>query len=372
MLDTVDTRLKVLRYIAEGGPGTRIEPVASDTARVGHHYPEISKALGIKPGEELSLLESLAETGCLARELVDKVDICPYCLHDNLRLRRLCPHCRSSLIIKKEVLHHFRCGWAGVEDDAIKGMDLVCPKCKTHLQHIGVDYERASQSYYCTTCRKIFAQPLEEFLSLVCGRQIPKDGTMIHPIFVYSLTSVGMEAAIRQSFEDVPLVKGIIQRDLNLYTRNYIERRLSELINRYARYKAGFSAALISIDQYDTCLRARGHVVALDMVKVLSSVLRGETRGVDIAGLFDDSTFILLLPQTSHKGAAVFAKRYAGRIRDMKELALDGPVTVSIAIAGCPEDGEDSESILSGLGARLDQCKVKRGNTIQGPGQATG
>ena len=369
--NTQEHRLEVLTYLAGRGADARLEPAASNTARIGYTYPEISEILGCKPGDEVAMLEFLADAGCLERELFDKIDLCPFCLHSNLRLRRLCPHCRSSLIMKKEVLHHFRCGWIGIEEDTRHGTDLVCPKCKKHMRHIGVDYERASQSYYCTTCQKIFAQPLEEFLSVPCGRQIAKDGTMMQPIFVYTMTPVGAEAADKQSFDGVPVQRGIIESRFSLYTAKYIENRLAELVNRYLRYRAGFSAVLISVDEFSTWVADKGHVVASQLVKRLSSLLKGETRGVDLPGLFDAHTFIVLLPQTNDKGAAVFAQRYLDRVKDIKDPALPEPPSISIAVAACPEDGESVESIVAALTQRLERCITNGGGSMEGPRQGS-
>jgi diguanylate cyclase (GGDEF)-like protein len=365
--NTRENRLRVLTHIADLGLEARIEPVASVDARIGYTYPEVCKTIQCKPGQDLDLLESLAEAGCLSRELLDKVDLCPYCLHGSLRLRRLCPYCRSSLIIRKEVLHHFRCGWVGIEDEAEHGTDLMCPKCKKHLRHIGVDYERASESHYCTTCEKIFAQPLEEFLSIPCGRQIPKDGIMIHPVFVYRMTQNGEEAVAKQSFDGVQLQKGIVEHNYNLYTREYMATRLHELVNRYLRYRAGFSVALVSIDHFSELVRDQGHLEAATAVKLMAAIIKGETRGVDLPGLFDDHTFILLLPQTDYKGAQVFAKRYVERIRGARDASPDAVPSVSVAIAGCPEDGEDAETVMAKLIERIEACQSKGGNTIEGP-----
>jgi diguanylate cyclase (GGDEF)-like protein len=371
LLNTGENRLKVLTYIAGCGREARVEPVISNTARMGYTYPDLCEVLDCSAGQELDLLESLADIGCLAREIHDKVDLCPFCFHSNLRLRRLCPYCRSSLIVKKEVLHHFRCGWVGIEDEVQQGTELVCPKCNKHLRHIGVDYERASESHYCATCQKIFAQPLEEFLSIPCGRQIPKENTMIQPIFVYTITPIGAEAADKQSFEGIPVRKGIIDGEFNLYTLAYVERRIEDLVNRYLRYRAGFSTLLVSVDGFSEWVAEKGLVVASSLVKLLSSILRGESRGVDLPGLYDEHTFIVLLPQTNHKGAAVFARRYLDRVKELRDPDLEEPPTVSIAVAGCPEDGEDAETILAKLTDRLGRCISRGGNDIEGPGQVT-
>ncbi len=366
-LDTEANRLKVLTEIASDSRERRIEPAISKVSRLGFYFPRFAELIGCEPGEEIEILESLADLGCLSRQIYEQVDLCPFCLNSDLRYRRLCPNCRSTLIVKKEVLHHFRCGWVGLEEEAADERALICPKCHKHMRHIGIDYERAAQSYYCTVCKKIFSQPLEQFLSLSCGREVAKDGTMIAPIFAYKLTPVGKDVVNRQSFNGIPTQRGIIETDYNLYTRNYVERRLEELMNRYLRYQVGFSAALISIDQFTRWTSEKGHVVASNAVKLVASVLRGETRGVDLPGLYDEHTFLVLLPQTGHKGAKAFAKRFSQRLTELSVPHLEETPSVSIAVGSCPEDGEDSSSIVTQLIERLKRCQQKGGNTILGP-----
>ena len=367
VIDSSENRLKILIHMARSRATAKTDPLASSRTRVGYYHPAISELIGCEPGEEYCILETLAEMDCVARELADQVDLCPYCLHDNLRLRKLCPHCRSSLIVRKDVLHHFHCGWGGVEEEAINGTDLVCPQCERQLRHLGIDYERTSQSFFCTACRKIFTEPLEEFLSPYCGRHIQKDGTMVHPVFAYSITSTGLEVARRGTFEGVPISRGIIDRDLNIYRREYIDRRLLELVNRYLRYKAGFSLALVSVDGFDEYLASNGHLVAGELMKVLASVLKGETRGVDLPGVYNPSTFLLLLPQTGHKGALVFANRFLRRVRALDESVISEMPTISISISSCPEDGDDLVTIMTQALGRLDECRGEETDAIKAP-----
>ena len=365
IIDSAENRLKILIHMARSRETAKTDPIASSRTRVGYHHPAISELIGCQAGEEYCVLETLAEMDCVARELVDQADLCPYCLHDNLRLRKLCTHCRSSLIVKKDVLHHFHCGWTGVEEEAISGTDLVCPECERQLRHLGVDYERTSQSYFCTACRKIFTEPVEEFLSPHCGRHIPKDGTMVHPVFAYSITSTGLEVARRGTFEGVPISRGIIDRDLNVYRCEYMDRRLLELVNRYLRYKAGFSLALISVDGFEEYLSKNGHLVTGELMKVLASVLKGETRGVDLPGMYNPSTFILLLPQTGHKGAMVFAKRFLQRVRSLDDSVIKTVPPISMAISSCPEDGDDTEAVMAAALKRMEECRKKDGDAVE-------
>jgi diguanylate cyclase (GGDEF)-like protein len=215
--------------------------------------------------------------------------------------------------------------------------------------------------------RRIFTEPVEEFLSPHCGKQIAKDCTMIHPVFAYSITATGLEVARRGTFEGVPISRGIIDRELNVYRCEYITKRFLELVNRYLRYKAGFSLALISVDGFDDYLSRNGHLVSGELMKVLASVLKGETRGVDLPGIKDPSTFMLLLPQTGHKGAMVFARRFLARVRSLDESVIEEMPPLSVCISSCPEDGDDCESIMAEASRRLEECRQEEGDTIKSP-----
>ena len=55
-------------------------------------------------------LQSMAEKGLFrATKFVNKVYLCPACLHSHLLYIKTCPKCGQSSVQTEEVIHHFRC-----------------------------------------------------------------------------------------------------------------------------------------------------------------------------------------------------------------------------------------------------------------------
>ena len=50
-----------------------------------------------------------------------------------------------------------------------------------------------------------------------------------------------------------------------------------------------------------------------------------------------------------------------------KDPNLTEAPTVSMAIAGCPEDGDGVDEITGALTERLERCKSRGGNVVEGP-----
>ena len=97
--------------------------------------------------------QSMVEKGYIRPvQFINKIYLCPKCLHSHLLYIENCPHCHSSDIKSEEVIHHFRCANISPEHTYNFGGQLRCPKCHQLLRHIGVDYDRPSVVYTCSNC----------------------------------------------------------------------------------------------------------------------------------------------------------------------------------------------------------------------------
>lgn len=354
---TEENALKALSSLSKHNESEPLEPAASQTSKTGYYYKTIQEAIGCNQGEEVELLEWLADLDCLTKEVFDQLDLCCFCLSANLRMKRLCPSCHSKSVLRKDVVHHFRCGWTGIEETAREETSLVCPKCHRPMRHFGIDYDRSS-SYYCLECKRIFTQPDEVLICLDCQKQMPKQDTVLMPIYKYKITQRGIEAIKKKSLKGIMIQRGIIEMPYSLYTLRHIEDRIDELVARYHRYQAGFSLAMISANRFEKLRSDKGLAKASQVVRILSSVLVGETRKLDLPGLYDDHTFLVVLPQTGQKGAQVFARRFLSCVRNLPSSEYLKEITIAIAIATCPEDGMDKDSLLEKLQCRLESAKT--------------
>lgn len=359
--------LEVLSSIAKFEKPSDFEPVTNPTSKVGYYYPKIAEAAGCDPGEEIRLLEWLSNLDCLSKEIYDHVDLCPFCLRADLRFKRLCPSCHSKSVVRKDIVHHFRCGWTGLVENAQDETILLCPKCHRQMRHFGIDYDRSS-SYYCMSCNKIFSQPDEVLECNRCSKQVHKEDTILTPIYIYRIIPQGINAVEKGSLSGIIVHEEIIESPYNLYKLTYIENRIKELLMRYHRYQIGFSIVMIRLKKFERLLSEKGLAKASQTVRMISSLVAGEARKIDLPGLYDDHTFIVVLPQTLQKGAQVFAKRVLNCTHNLPLAEYLEKMTIAIATATCPDDGIESETLIEALKSRLARAEAIDGDSIVSDG----
>ena len=124
---------------------------------------------------------------------IDRVHVCPDCGDSHLLFMECCPKCRSSEITQEQMIHHFRCANVSPESTYNYDGQLVCPKCKRVLRHIGVDYDRPATIYNCT-CGSTFLSPSMKVLCTNCSAE--HSPTTLNPVDVweYRLTTAGINA----------------------------------------------------------------------------------------------------------------------------------------------------------------------------------
>lgn len=127
---------------------------------------------------------------------INKIYLCPQCLHSHLLYIENCPHCHSSAIKGEEVIHHFRCANISPEHTYNFGGQLRCPKCHRLLHHIGVDYDRPSMVYSCSNCEHTFLQPRMTAVCATCHNQNDVSELTPYNITSFEITQEGREAIV--------------------------------------------------------------------------------------------------------------------------------------------------------------------------------
>lgn len=130
---------------------------------------------------------------------VEKVHVCPNCGHSHLLFVETCPKCDSSNIHQESIIHHFRCANVSPESTYEHDGQLVCPKCKKELRHIGVDYDRPASMYYCNECGNSFLQSKMRVICSNCRAETSPDKLKVIDVWEYRLTRQGIEAFCNNS-----------------------------------------------------------------------------------------------------------------------------------------------------------------------------
>ncbi|MBQ6965208.1 MAG: hypothetical protein IJP82_05905 [Bacteroidaceae bacterium] len=179
---------------------TILEPKLEVTASTGYVIPvfELFYRMGLyELSDYFVFMQSMTEKGLFrATKFVNKVYLCPTCLHSHILYIRSCPKCGQSSIQTEEVIHHFRCANATPEHTYNFGGQLRCPKCHKILRHIGMDYDRPAIIHTCNTCGNTFIEPKIKTVCTCCHSTHDADELIPQDFNVYEITSEGKQSII--------------------------------------------------------------------------------------------------------------------------------------------------------------------------------
>ena len=147
---------------------TEIKPVYDPEKNCTNCYPIVEKFFDSNVKIE-PILEEIAETGVLVKELHDKMVLCPKCNSHHTTTRYNCPYCNSFNIEKSSLIEHVKCGYMDVEQKFRKEKKLVCPKCGGELNKADFDYKKAGVWCKCNNCEKNFDIPTPSHFCRKCG-----------------------------------------------------------------------------------------------------------------------------------------------------------------------------------------------------------
>jgi diguanylate cyclase (GGDEF)-like protein len=147
-----------------------------------------------------------------------------------------------------------------------------------------------------------------------------------------------------------------------LGNRRFYRDKLAAELERSARYRGHFVVAVFDVDNFKGVNDAWGHVEGDRVLQRLAQIIRASIRKTDLAARWGGEEFIVLMPQTSKRGAAMQAERLRARVE--KELK-DRGVTVSGGIAGYPVDGTDESGLFQFADRALHRAKSEGKNRIR-------
>lgn len=191
--------IRLYRYLISRGV-YRLTPVLNGLSGMGYTIPlfELFFRLGAYSLNEYILFnQSLLEkryTRIVG--FINKIYLCPQCLHSHLLYIENCPRCHSSAIRSEEVIHHFRCANISPEHTYNFGGQLRCPKCHRLLHHIGVDYDRPSVVYSCSNCENTFLQPRMTAVCTTCQNRSDVSALTPYDVSAFEITQEGCEAIV--------------------------------------------------------------------------------------------------------------------------------------------------------------------------------
>jgi diguanylate cyclase (GGDEF)-like protein len=159
-----------------------------------------------------------------------------------------------------------------------------------------------------------------------------------------------------------------------LYGRWYFYERLYAEVARARRYSQPLTLVMAELDGEEALLRSRGPVFRDAVLAAAARLLLASLRDkVDVACRLGAGQFALLLPSTppGPDAAGLVAERVrqrvAGTLLADDGLGALGRHTMSLGVAGYPEDAEDGDELAAAAAEQLAAARAAGGDRVEPP-----
>lgn len=171
--------------------------------------------------------------------------------------------------------------------------------------------------------------------------------------------------ALRETNEELHQIS-ITDGLTGLYNRNHIMEMLGREKSHAQLSRGRLSVLMLDIDYFKKINDTYGHPVGDTVMVRLAETLSASVRECDYVGRYGGEEFMVILPDSTVDKALITAERIRANVGNLQfiEDRENFSVTVSIGVAGFPDHGENTESILSHADSALYQAKDEGRNRV--------
>jgi diguanylate cyclase (GGDEF)-like protein/PAS domain S-box-containing protein len=151
-----------------------------------------------------------------------------------------------------------------------------------------------------------------------------------------------------------------------LFNRRYLRETLGREFARVAREKQALSAIVMDVDHFKRINDTHGHQVGDQFLVAIADLIRRLTRSSDIACRYGGEEFLLIMPGSTLKTAALRAEQLRVECAGIR-IPHDGQdlsVTVSFGVATYPVHGQEAEDIVIKADKALYRSKQRGRNCV--------
>lgn len=148
-------------------------------------------------------------------------------------------------------------------------------------------------------------------------------------------------------------------------SRRLLEDKLEAECVRAKRYRRPFSVAIIDLDNFKTINDILGHGTGDDALKKLAECMKSQKRTPDILARYGGDEFVILMPETKARDAAVLLERIRAKVQKIP-VAENISMTMSCGIAqGLPDQNDSSSEIIRRADLALYEAKSAGRNCVR-------
>jgi len=124
------------------------------------------------------------------------------------------------------------------------------------------------------------------------------------------------------------------------------------------------SVMMVEIDRFKLTNDHFGHLQGDAVLRRVADVLQQHTRAGDLAARFGGDEFVLLLPGASKRDTVRIAERVRCHAAEVSQEVERAPLTLSIGLAGMPDDGDTPSALIEAADRAMYQAKYIGGNRV--------
>jgi len=160
-----------------------------------------------------------------------------------------------------------------------------------------------------------------------------------------------------------PAAQSVRDPVTGLWSHTEFQQRLAEEIARASRMREKLCIVLVDIDGFGLFNERHGHRAGDSLIAEMARRLETQTRTADVLSRYGGDEFALLLPESDRDGGLLAGERLR-RAVEQTSLSVPGgitePVTVSVAVACVPDDGNTARDCLVAAKRALDSEGANR------------
>jgi diguanylate cyclase (GGDEF)-like protein/PAS domain S-box-containing protein len=208
----------------------------------------------------------------------------------------------------------------------------------------------------------------QEWIEIYTYPVLNQQGLVTHVIeYVRNITD--RKRAEQESHRFIKELEKLSSEDslTGLQNRRMIFERIKHEIERVRRYGADLSLIFCDLDYFKEINDTYGHNAGDGVLRTIAEILRRSVRNSDVVGRYGGDEFLLVLPQTSLKGAGELAERIRICVQDTQFEMPDGKragITMSIGVAFYDGIETDIDALISRIDTALYVSKRSGKNQV--------
>ncbi|GGA85058.1 PleD family two-component system response regulator [Brucella endophytica] len=155
-----------------------------------------------------------------------------------------------------------------------------------------------------------------------------------------------------------------------LHNRRYLDGHMPTLFERAVSRERPLSVLIIDVDHFKRINDTFGHDAGDDVLRDFAGRLNRNIRGIDLACRYGGEEFVVVLPDTDQRMAAVVAERIRGTVASTPFVIRTGTasvdVTISIGIASLQPRNDSVGKLFKRADLALYEAKKSGRNRVVG------